>query len=149
MFELMPWRERRELSTLRREMDHLFDRFFDGWPFRVSAGKNEWAPVVDVSETAKEIVVKAEVPGMDPKEIDISVQGNLLTLRGERKQEKESNGENFHRIERVYGAFSRSVNLPAEVDTEKVEAVYKNGVLRISMPKTETSSVKKIDVKVS
>ncbi len=148
MFDLIPWRERGELSSLRREIDSLFDRFFEGWPFRTSSIR-QWVPSVDVSETAQEVVVQAELPGVDPKEIDISVQGNVLTLKGERKQEKEEQGANYHRIERAFGAFSRSLQLPAEVDVDKVNAVYKNGVLRITLPKTEAAAAKKIEVKTA
>jgi HSP20 family protein len=104
---------------------------------------------VDVSETAKEIIVRAELPGMDPKDIDISIQGNLLTLKGERRQEKEEEGENYHRIERSFGAFSRTLQLPAEVDLEKVNATYKDGVLKIALPKTEAAGVRRIEVKTA
>lgn len=148
MDSIVPWKEGRQLTSLRREMDRLFDRFFEGWPFfRVSAAEGEWAPVVDVSETAKEIVVKAELPGMDPKDIDLSIRGNILTVAGERKQEKEEKGENFHRVERTYGSFSRSVRLPAEVDPGKVDATYKDGVLKITLRKTKEAAAKKIEVK--
>lgn len=147
MSSLIPWTGRGDLTTLRREMDRVFDRFFEGWPFRLSAEGREWAPSVDVSETAKKVVVKAEVPGMDAKDIDITVTGDLVTIRGERKQEKEEKEENFHRIERSYGAFSRSIRLPAEVETDKVDAAYKDGVLKITMSKTKKASAKKIEVK--
>jgi len=139
--------QRGELSSFRREMDRLFDRFFEGWPFKPSAQEGPWAPSVDLSETAKEVIVKAELPGMDPKDIDVSVRGDMLTLRGERKQEKEEKGENFHRVERSYGSFSRSIQLPAEVDSGKVTATYIDGVLKISLPKTKEAAVKKIEVK--
>ncbi len=142
---LVPWRG--ELGSVRREMDRLFDRFFEGWPFRVSAEQRPWAPSVDVSETAKEVVVKAELPGMDPKDIDVSVRGDILSVAGERKQEKEEKGENFHRIESTYGSFSRSIQLPAEVDAGKVNATYKDGVLKITLPKTKEAATKKIEVK--
>lgn len=146
-FGLVPWRG--ELGSFRREMDSLFDRFFHGWPMRVSKDEGFWAPSVDVSETAKEVIVKAELPGMDPKEIEVSVRGDILTLGGERKQEKEEKGENFHRVERSYGSFSRSVQLPAEVDAAKVDATYKDGVLKITMPKTKAAAAKKIQVKTA
>jgi HSP20 family protein len=129
-------------------MDTLFDRFFEGWPFK-AAEAGGWMPAVDVSEKPKEVIVKAELPGMDPKEIDISMQGNVLTLRGERKQEKEEKEESYHRVERSYGAFSRSVRLPAEVQPDKVKATYKDGVLTIEMPKTKEEAVKKIEVKTA
>jgi len=95
----------------------------------------------------KQVVVKAELPGMDPKEIDISLHDNVLTLRGERKQEKEEKDENYHRVERSYGAFVRSFRLSAEVESEKVDASYKDGVLTIKLKKTAKSAAKKIEVK--
>jgi HSP20 family protein len=144
---LIPWDAPRELTTYGREMDRLFNRFFEGWPLRLPTREGEWAPSVDVSETAKEVVVRAEIPGMDPKDMDVSVHGNVLTMRGERKQEHEEKGENIHRIERSYGAFSRSLQLPADVNAEKVKATYKDGVLKINLPKTKEESVKKIEVK--
>jgi HSP20 family protein len=143
---LVPWRGG-ELTSFRREMDRIFDRFFESWPFRLSAEDRPWAPTADVSETAKEIVVKAELPGMDAKDIEVSVQGDILTVRGERRQEKEEKGENFHRVERSYGSFSRSIQLPAEVDANKVKATYKDGILKLNMPKTKAAAVKKIAVK--
>jgi HSP20 family protein len=149
MSSLIPWRRPGQLTSFRREMDRLFDRFFEDWPFRVSAEEGRWAPSVDVSETPKEVVLKAELPGMDSKDIEVSVQGNVLTLRGERKKEQEDKGENFHRIERSYGAFSRSIQLPADVDAAKVNATYKDGVLKINLPKTKGVAVKKIEVKTA
>jgi HSP20 family protein len=92
--------------------------------------------------------VKAELPGIDPKEIDISIRGDMLTIRGERKKEEEKKGENYHRVERSYGSFSRCVRLPAEVDPNKVDAKYKDGILKIEMAKTKEAATKKIEVKV-
>jgi HSP20 family protein len=137
------------MTRLRREMDRLFERFFEGWPFMASGGEGEWVPSVDVSEKAKEVIVRAEIPGIDPKDIDLSIQGNVLTIRGERKKEETEKGEDFHRVERSYGAFSRSIRLPAEVEVAKVKADYKEGVLRINLPKTKESEVKKIQVKAA
>ena len=144
---LVPWRG--EVGSFRREMDRAFDRFFEGWPFRLSAEEGTWVPSVDVSETAKEVIVKAELPGMDAKEIDVSVRGEILTLRGERKQEKEEKGENSRRVERRYGSFSRSIQLPTEVDSNKVDATYRDGVLKIIMPKTKEAATTKIEVKAA
>lgn len=106
-------------------------------------------PSMDVSETGKEIIVNAELPGMDATNIDISVRGSVLTLKRERKREYEEGDENLHRVERRYGAFSRSIGLPAEVDSEKAEATYKDGVLRLILPKTKEESVRKIQVKTT
>lgn len=140
MFDLIPWRRPREMRPFEG-MDRLFDRFFDE--------DGGWTPSVDVSETDKEIHVEAEIPGMNPKDINVSLHDGVLTLHGERKHEHEEKDENFHRIERSYGSFSRSFRLPAEVDADKVEADYKDGVLKIRLPKTKESSVKKIEVKAA
>jgi HSP20 family protein len=130
-------------------MDRLFDRFFDWGASPVIAGEGQWIPSVDVSETRKEVIVKAEIPGMDPKDIDISVNGNRLTLRGERKHEHEEKGESFHRVERSYGTFLREIRLPAEVDSNKVKATYKDGVLNVKLAKTKETTTKKIKVKAA
>jgi len=137
----------RSLSQFRHEMETLFDRFFDKpfAPMRFETG--EWFPALDVAETDKEIIVRAEIPGMEAKDIDISLKGNLLTLKGERKQESEKKEENFHRMERAYGNFSRTIQLPVEVDEEKVAAVYKKGILQINLPKTSRAAVRKIEIK--
>ncbi len=104
---------------------------------------------MDVSETGKKIVVNAEIPGMDPKDIDISLNGRVLTIKGERKQEQEEKEKRYHHIERRYGFFSRSFELPADVNANKVTANYKDGVLKLNLPKTKGPSVKKIEVKTS
>jgi HSP20 family protein len=145
-YELTPWRPFRELSTLREEMDRLWNRFFE-WP-AMDPLRGEWVPSLDVSETKDNIVVKAEVPGIDPKEIDISYADGILTVRGERKQEKEEKDENYHRVERKYGSFSRSVRLPHEVKSDKIKANYKDGVLKITLPKSEEAKKKEVKIKV-
>lgn len=145
--DLVPWGRPGDLMRLRREMDSLFDRFLDWRPFGGEGAVSVWRPVLDVSETPKEVVIKAELPGMDPKEIDISLRDNVLTLKGERKQEKEQKDEDYHRVERSYGSFVRSFRLPAEVESEKVDASYKDGVLNIRLKKTAKSAAKKIEVK--
>ncbi|MBW2078151.1 MAG: Hsp20/alpha crystallin family protein [Deltaproteobacteria bacterium] len=149
MLSLVPWWHRRELDRFRGEMDRLFNRFFDLGPSDLGLEEGEWMPSVDVSETGKEVIVHAEIPGMDPKDIDISLSGNLLTLKGERKREEENKGESFHRIERSYGAFTRTIQLPADVNSNKVDATCKDGVLKVRMPKTKEESVRKIEVKTA
>ena len=146
-FELTPWRPFRELSTLRDDMDKLWDRFFGEWPTREPV-RREWAPSLDMSETKNNIVVKAEVPGLEPNDIDISITGGVLTIKGEKKQEKEEKDENYHRIERSYGTFTRSVRVPQEVQSDKIEATYKDGVLKITLPKSEEAKKKGIKIKV-
>jgi len=146
-FELEPWRPFRELTTFREEMDKLWNRFFGEWP-SMEPSRGEWAPSLDVSETKDNIVVKAEVPGMDAKDIDISLANDVLTVKGEKRQEKEEKDENYHRVERSYGAFSRSIRLPREVQSDKIKANYKNGVLKITLPKSEEAKKKEIKIKV-
>jgi HSP20 family protein len=144
--ELKPWRPFKELPALREEMNKLWS-FFGERPFMEPFGK-EWQPSLDVSETKDNIVVKAEVPGMDGKDIDISLSGGVLTLKGEKKQEKEEKDENYYFAERSYGAFFRAVQLPQEVQTDKIKASYKNGVLTITLPKSEEAKAKEVKIKV-
>jgi HSP20 family protein len=125
------------LTVLRNEMDRLFNRVWEGDLPERSLG--EWSPVLDFSETKEFFFVKMEVPGMDPKEIKISLQDHILTISGERKKEEEEKDERFYRAERSYGFFTRSIRLPMPVDDYKVNAVFKNGVLTIAIPKAEAS----------
>jgi len=106
------------------------------------------SPSLDVSETKNEIVVKAEIPGIDPKDIDLSLADGVLTIKGEKKQEKEEKDENFHLAERSYGSFARTVRLPREVKSDKIGATYKNGLLTITLPKSEETKRKEIKIKV-
>jgi HSP20 family protein len=100
-----------------------------------------------VSESDKELIIKAEIPGMDKKDINITVSDGMLTIKGEKKHEKKEENEHYHRVERRYGAFSRTVRLPREVKAAKVDATYKDGVLSIKLPKSEAAKPKKIEVK--
>ena len=137
MRALKPWTG---MTAFRQEMDRLFDRFMEPrWDEFAALGEStfgEWAPSLDLSETKEDLLVKAEVPGMDPKDIEISLQEDLLTIKGEKKQEKEEKDERHHRVERTYGAFTRSVRLPVRVDGSKVKATFKQGLLTITLPKT-------------
>jgi HSP20 family protein len=125
------------LTTLRNEMDRLFDMIWEGELPERAMG--EWTPVLDFSETKDSFLMKMEVPGIDPKDIKISLQDHVLTISGERKKEEEEKDERFYRLERSYGAFTRSIRLPMPVDERKVNAVFKNGVLTISIPKAEAA----------
>ena len=143
--------EQNPFSLLRREMDSLFDNFYRGFdiePFESRLGV--FNPKVDVTENDKEIKISAELPGMDEKDIDVSLQIDMLTIKGEKKEEKEDKGKDYYRMERSYGSFSRTIPLPIEVETEKVEAKFKKGVLSITLPKTAkaVAETKKIAVKV-
>jgi HSP20 family protein len=108
-----------------------------------------WAPAVDIHETPNELVVKADLPDVDEKDIDVRVENNLLTIRGERKFEKSVPAENYLRVERTYGAFSRSFSLPNTVDPESIRAEYKNGVLTVNLPKREESKPRQVKVNVN
>ena len=128
-------------SALRAEMDSLFDSFIGGLPafsgmFGSSGGRGfALTPHMDVTETDKEIVVEAELPGIDEKDVSLSLQDGVLTIRGEKKHEVDEEKENYRMMERRYGSFQRSVRLPDTVDEDKVEATFNNGVLRVSLPK--------------
>jgi HSP20 family protein len=145
--ELTPWRPFGELSSLRREMDRLWENFFGERPL-TRMWEREWAPSLDISETRDNFGVKAEVPGIDAKDIDISLTGDVLTIKGEKKQEREEKEEDYHLVERSYGSFSRSVRLPAEVESNKIKASYKNGILNITLPKSEKVKAKEVKIKV-
>lgn len=142
--------ERHPFALLRREMDELFDHFFRGFdiePFenRVSG----FTPRVNVTETDREINVSAELPGIDEKDIDVSLNNDILTLKGEKKEEKEDKGKDYYRMERSFGSFSRSIPVPAEVDTEKVTAKFRKGVLTITMPKTKKALEEKKKISIT
>jgi len=146
---IIPWRGRTlpvaTLASLREEMNDLLVRFWShtSEPF----GLAEWSPALDVSETDDAVLVHAEIPGIDPKELDIAVVGDTLTIRGEKKDETEREGRNFHRVERRYGSFTRSLRLPAPVAAEHVTATAAGGVLEIRLPKKEEAKPKRIEIK--
>ena len=142
--ELAPFRD---FEWMRRDMDRLWNSFFERGTLRSEEG-GEWLPYLDVAETKNEIVVKAEVPGLEPKDIDISLSDGLLTIKGEKKQEREEKEENYHLVERSYGSFARSIRLPNEVQSDKINASYKNGVLKIVLPKSEEAKKKEIKIEV-
>jgi HSP20 family protein len=110
--------------------------------------EREWIPSLDVSETKDNFVVKAEVPGIDAKNINISLTGDVLTIRGEKKHEKEEKEEDYHLVERGYGTFSRSVRLPAEVESAQIKASYKNGILKVTLPKSAKVKAKEVKIRV-
>lgn len=133
------------LTGLQGAVNRLFSDFF-GRMDTPSLGSLEFLPAVDVVETPAAIQVKAELPGIDPKNLDISVSGDLLTIRGEKKGEKEEKGKNYHRIERSYGSFSRTVEIPSYSDSAHVNAEYKDGVLTVTLGKREEAKPKSIKV---
>jgi len=144
---LLPIRRRHDndLARLHDEMDSLFDSFFRGLD-RPFFGYKAW-PTIDLSEKDDSIVVRAEVPGCKADDIDISVCGNTLTISGEKKEEQEKKEKSYYYRESTYGSFRRDVNLPTDVDQGKIEAVYKDGVLSITLPKSERAKAVKVKVK--
>lgn len=146
---IVRWRPIENLSSIHREMNRLFDDFLSAPPESRDLIEGAWSPKVDISETEHEVVVTAELPGIKKEDVKVNVQNNVLTLSGEKKQEKETKEKNFHRIERSYGSFHRSFTLPMEVDTEKIGATYKEGLLKVTLPKAEVSKPKQIDINVS
>ena len=149
---LIRWTPIRDLATeifdLQREINRMFDRFFRGFEEEEELKLMKWSPRVDISETDDEYIVRADVPGVSKDDIKITIKDNVLTISGEKKQEKETKNENFHRIERVYGSFTRTFTLPGAVKVDKVEARFKDGVLTIKLPKVEEAKAKEIEVKV-
>jgi HSP20 family protein len=120
-------------------MENMVRHFWDAFPDGdlVTDLTMEWAPRLDLAETPTAIEVKAELPGLEKKDIDISLESGHLIIKGEKHQEKEEKDKRFHRIERTYGSFYRLVRLPAEVQPDKIEAIYEDGVLKVTLPKTE------------
>jgi HSP20 family protein len=141
---LVRWDPFRELTALQSEVNRLFSRAGNG----DVAERQSWTPSVDVIETEDTIKLKAELAGMDPKDISIEVQDNVLTVSGERRFEEEVKEDKYYRIERRYGSFSRSIALPQTADEEKIQAKYDNGVLEVTVPKAEIAKPKKIAVAI-
>ncbi len=144
MSNLIRWEPVREMMTLREAMDRLFDDAFTR-PISMSAVSS--MPAIDLYQTADEIVVKAALPGLKPDEVQISVTGDVLTLRGEFKQQEEKKEATWHIREQRYGSFERSIMLPTEVQTDKAKADFENGILTISLPKAEAVKPRTINIK--
>lgn len=143
------WDPFKELEDMERRLSTWFGR-----PLRRPEGREEaltvaeWSPLVDITEDEKEYLIKAELPEIKKEEIKISVQNDVLSISGERKSEKEERGKKYHRVERSYGSFVRSFTLPEDADGTKVNAEYKDGVLKVHLPKSEKAKPKAIEVKV-
>jgi HSP20 family protein len=144
------WDPTRELSSLQNRMNRVFEETFGTTPFpgeQPAAGS--WSPAVDIFETDQEIVLRAEVPGVAKEQVHVEVDDGVLELRGERKFEKEAKEESYHRVERAYGAFQRYFSLPDSVDSEKVRAELKDGILEVRLGKREQAKPKQIRVNVN
>jgi HSP20 family protein len=146
MNAISQWESIRGLNSLQDRVNQLFDDTF----IRRRIGESDlgtWLPAVDIYETEQELIVKADLPGVDEKEIDIRVENNMLTIRGERKFQQDVSQDNYLRIERAYGPFTRSFSLPNTVDTEAIGAEHRDGVLTVRMPKREESKPKQIKIR--
>lgn len=142
---LTPWTG---FGTVRKDMERLFDRMgMPDWDLPEMRTLGDFTPTLDFSETKDAFVVKAETPGMDPQDISVSLENQVLTLKGEKKHEKEDKDEQYYRVERSYGAFARTVRLPAAVDGSKVTAGFKNGLLTVTLPKAPGAKGSTIPVK--
>jgi len=142
-----PWRE---LEEVEKRLSTLWGRT----PTKAEGEKEaisvaEWSPVVDITEDAKEYLIKAELPEIKKEDVKLTVQDNVLSISGERKYEKEEKGKKYHRVERAYGSFLRSFTLPEDADGGKVTAEYKDGILNVHLPKSEKAQPKSIEVKVT
>jgi HSP20 family protein len=136
----------RKPGSIRNEIDNLLHEFFGG-PIHTGPLSGEWMPPADITETDDRVTVKAELPGIEEKDIDISISGNVLTIRGEKKRLKEVKDGDHYLGDRYYGSFHRIFQLPADIAQEKAEATFNKGVLRIIVPKVEESKSKKIEIK--
>lgn len=148
MTQMTRWNPLREMETIHHQMNRLFEPFFvrGGLDEGTDLAAGAWVPPVDIEETSDRLVVRAEIPGMSPDEIDVRVENGVLTIRGERRFESERRDRNFHRVERSYGTFSRSFTLPTTVDTENVSARYEQGILELEMPRREEAKPRRIPI---
>ncbi len=136
----------RELRGLQDEMNRIFNSNYPTRFTQEEMASGGWAPSVDIYESEGEIVLEAELPGMNREDFEVSIENNVITLKGERRFEKNEESENYHRVERAYGSFTRSFSLPRTVSAENTKADFNNGILRVSLPKKEEAKARKIEV---
>jgi len=139
------WEDENPFYFLQREMNNLFDNFFRGFdlaPRKFAGAFGSFTPSIDVKENDKEYIIKAELPGVDEKDIEVKVTNDAVTIKGEKKEEKEDKDRNYYYMERSYGSFSRVIPLEAEIEAGKAEAHFKNGVLDIKIPKSPSAKTK-------
>ena len=148
MSSMMRWDPFRNIASLQEQMNRLFEDSRRSGRGDGSA-LTTWAPAVDIYETENELVVKADLPDMNEKDLNVRVENNMLTISGERKFESKVNEDNYLRVERTYGSFSRSFGLPSSVNTEAIKAEYKNGVLTLELPKRAESKPKQVKINVT
>ncbi len=136
-------------KSLKDTFSEFMKSFFDEDFFSTELSRSDFEPKIDLYEKNNQIVVKADIPGIDEKDLSVELEGNVLTISGKKEEEKEVKERNYHRIERSYGSFCRSITLPDGIEADKISAEYKKGVLTVNIPKSKTTETKKIDVKVS
>jgi HSP20 family protein len=141
---IVRWDPIRELDSLQGDMNRLFDRFFEGRA--PNGGARRWIPAMDVVETQDHLVLRGDLPGLSEDDVDIEIKDNVLTISGERKAEREQKGEGYHRVERAFGSFSRSLTLPQGVDAERVDAKFDNGVLEVRVPKPAEAKSTRVQI---
>ena len=146
---IVRWEPLRDFMTTQRGFDRLFREAFSPALGEGEVSTRTWAPPVDIYENGDNLVLKAELPGINPDDVEIRVEDNTLYLKGERKFEKEVKEQNYHRVERSYGTFTRTFSLPNSIDSDKVAATYKDGVLTLTMPKKEEAKPKTIKINVT
>lgn len=151
MFDLLPFKRHSGVPNLFSEMDELIQKMWYSFPFHNVEKDMDigWSPRLDVSETEKAVEIVVDLPGLEKQDISVALEDNLLTIKGERKEEKESKDKRFHTIERRSGSFYRALRLPVEVENEKIEAQFKDGVLTLTLPKNQEAKKKvtQIDIK--
>jgi HSP20 family protein len=146
---IVRWEPFSNLLTAQRDFDRLFKEAFNPFVSEGDLSTRTWAPPVDIYENENDIVLKAELPGIDPKDVEVKVEDNTLYLKGERKFEKEVKNESYHRVERSYGSFARSFSLPNSISTDKVKAEFKDGLLTLTLPKREEAKPRTVKIDVS
>ena len=154
--EVAPWRPFSELARVERDMERMFEDFWTrpwfglGWPrrFRALEDVGTRTPAIEIYEEKDDVVVKAELPGMKREDLELNISDNLLTIKGEKKKEEEVKEKGYYYSERSYGGFTRTVEIPKDVQTDKVRASFKDGVLEIRIPKTEEAKRKEVKIKV-
>ena len=144
--KLIRWDPLQELVAMNNRLNCTFN---EPYTARAEDAFGTWAPPVDIFEKHDHLVIRAEIPGLQKEDMDVRIENGVLTLRGERKQDDEIREDTAHRMERVYGTFTRSFTLPTTVDAAKVAATYKDGILEVSMPKAETATTKQVEIRVA
>ncbi len=148
---IVKWRPFRDMVNFQEEMNRMFDRFYshDSWDDQEELSRSTWHPAMDISENKDEFVISAELPGLVKKDIQITFTNGTLKIEGERKKDTEEKDVNYHRVERTYGKFCRTFQLPTIVQQDKISADFKEGILNIRLPKAEEVKPKEIEVKIS